>query len=705
MKRIYNWRKATVFDLESDGLLDLVTKLHVLSLQMAGSKDIASIKGDNHDKIKAMLAYHIENEIPLVAHNGICYDIPALEKLLSVDLSRLMVIDTLALSWYLNFDRKEHGLDSFFSDYGIKKPKIDDWEGLSYREYRNRCVEDVRINKALWEDFKKRLSDEMCTMAKACIDAGEVGGLRLDESEVLAIDKLKDKKTVDEYVDSTLTFLMNKMDMARLQEKTRFKADVEYLLKTEQELKGYLEEAKQILEGVMPKSPVYKVRKEPKKAFLKSGELTLAGEAWNDAIDKLDQRDEFGNYMAMETDNPQVIKVICGYKPANIQSTVQVKDFLLSKGWRPRTFKFVEDKVAKKAWVDSGFRKDLKPKKRGIPQINKDGDDGKELCPSVIALSAKVPEVMAYSKYSVTKHRYDMIKGFLRDVSKDGFLKARIGGFTNTLRVKHRELVNLPGIDKLYGKNIRGGLICEDSEVLIGCDLSSLEDRVKLHFALPHDPEYVESVSREDYDPHIEIARVAGLIKGEAYQYFLDTGDKKDPKVAGPRKLGKTTNYACVYGAGPAAIATSAGISEEQAKELHTAYWKIHNYVKLIADEQCVIRDSRGNNWLVNPINGFCYSLRTEKDKFSTLIQGTGSYFFDLWVDGIMEQMMKRFKTKRLLACFHDEYISRFRDTESNREVMSQITESVLVEINKMFNLRRELGCGIEFGKRYSEIH
>jgi DNA polymerase I-like protein with 3'-5' exonuclease and polymerase domains len=185
----------------------------------------------------------------------------------------------------------------------------------------------------------------------------------------------------------------------------------------------------------------------------------------------------------------------------------------------------------------------------------------------------------------------------------------------------------------------------------------------------------------------------------------LETGDKKDPRVSGPRKLGKTTNYACVYGAGPATIAINAGISEEQAKDLHTAYWKIHNYVKLIAEEQCIVRDSKGNNWLVNPINGFCYSLRTEKDKFSTLIQGTGSYFFDLWVDGIMEDMMKRFKTKRLLACFHDEYISRFKDSEKARDAMTHITKTVLCEINKRFSLRRDLDCGIEFGKRYSEIH
>ena len=56
-----------------------------------------------------------------------------------------------------------------------------------------------------------------------------------------------------------------------------------------------------------------------------------------------------------------------------------------------------------------------------------------------------------------------------------------------------------------------------------------------------------------------------------------------------------------------------------------------------IEKEQVIIEDSRGGKWLINPINGHCYSLRSEKDIFSTLAQGTGSFFFDMWVDKILE--------------------------------------------------------------------
>ena len=164
MKKIYNWENATVADLESDGLLREATKIHVLCCEMSNGKS-ASIKGEDTKRIKAFFQHHIDNEIPVVFHNGATFDIVLVEKLLGVDLSKLMLIDSLALSWYLNFSRMKHGLGTFHEDYGIEKPAVDDWENLTYEEYEHRCKEDVRINVALWKDLKARLID-MYTIAQ-----------------------------------------------------------------------------------------------------------------------------------------------------------------------------------------------------------------------------------------------------------------------------------------------------------------------------------------------------------------------------------------------------------------------------------------------------------------------------------------------------------------------------------------------------------
>lgn len=855
MKQIKNWKLATVSDIEADGLLEEATIFHVLSFHMANDKS-GSIDGSDHNRLKKFFKYHIDNEIPVVFHRGILFDIPLAEKLLDIDLSELMVIDTLGLSWYLNTKRKVHGLDSFLEDYGIPKPKVGEaeWvkpiqginismrvEGkgkdkkktLTYKmivdpedpseeyiekgldlekvylsdykhlesdeDYRERvethkklmvkrCEEDVKINLELWRDFMKRLY-EMYTITKQCIDSGQVNPKRMSPNEVVYLDRYVNNSTVDEYIERCLTFLMFKMDCARLQEKTRWKVDVDYLNETESLLSGLHNEAKEKLELIMNPVPKYGLRKKPSgDPYKKDGTPKVKTLQWNETLDKIGLKDHYGNEMVLLTDNPDEVKLLTKYEEPNANSTDQLKKLFYSFGWVPENFKYIKDEEAMAAWVKGGFRKEDKPEPRKVPQISIDGDEGKELCPSILKLAEDNPEILAYDSYTTIKHRLDTIKGFKRDMSEDGHLKATIGGFTNTLRVKHREIVNLCGVDKPYGENVRGSLTCSEDEILLGSDLSSLEDRTKHHFMLPHDPDYVSTMMADDYDPHILTAHSAGLVSDKELEDFKN-GIKPD-HVSKARKGGKSTNYACipvkgsevltlegykdyhelvegeisrgninsewvdtkiqridtlinqdiykvqfkdgtslyctkehswvtelsgkgnifkhsdelvegdiiivsekkslifdsvkfshkgdvfcvstdtntftmrqngfevltgncVYGGSPQAISLSAGVDLNTAKKLHEGYWKLNWSVKAIAEEQCVIEDSRKQKWLINPINGICYSLRTEKDRFSTLAQGSGSFFFDMWVDRILYKMQETFKTKKLTGSFH----------------------------------------------------
>jgi len=56
-------------------------------------------------------------------------------------------------------DRASHGLDAIGKDHGVPKPKVDDWENLSYEEYAHRCTEDVKINFLEWQMQKKKLEE------------------------------------------------------------------------------------------------------------------------------------------------------------------------------------------------------------------------------------------------------------------------------------------------------------------------------------------------------------------------------------------------------------------------------------------------------------------------------------------------------------------------------------------------------------------
>ena len=698
MKLITNWRNATVADLEADALIEDATKIHVLSYEMQAGGEGSF---PEYERITKFFKYHIDKKIPIVMHNGIGYDVPLVEKLLGLDLSEVMLIDTLSVSWYLNTERMMHGLDSFFADYGIAKPKIDDWEGLTYEEYRHRCEQDVKINKALWEDLKARLVS-LYTRVKDSVDRGLVDGTRMSDDEVCYIDQYKHSSSVDDYVDRILTFLMFKADCARLKEKTRFKTDVPALESLIVDLSEKTEAARIELESVMPQVPQYAKKERPKKCFLKNGNLNIYGQRWNEELSKVGIVDEQGNVLVKQLD-VDTLQILKGYEPPNINGHQQIKDFLFSKGWKPRSFKFVKDEEAQQKWADSGFKPHLKPKPRAIPQVSIDGDDGKELCPSVVELAETVPEIMSYAKYTTIKHRLDMCKGFKRDLRPGGYLCARVGGYTNTLRECHREIVNIPSLSKPYGQEVRENFIADDvKKILMGSDLKSLEDRVKHHFMLSYDEDYVKTMMEDDYDAHLLTAYSAGMITKQDFDNYK--AGIKEPHVVNARKAGKATNYASVYGSGAETLSRTSGLSVPVAKNLIEGYWKLNWSVKAIAEDQCVI-EACGGKWLVNPINGFAYSLRGEKDRFSTLCQGTGSYFFDIWVGKILDKMWNMWKVRRLTCECHDDFVQCFKDTPENRAAMIEITEGSIEEINKEYFLRRKLGCDIQFGVNYAEIH
>ena len=64
-----------------------------------------------------MREFLTRDNIILVAHNGIRYDIPALERLLGIKV-KCKVVCSLAISWYLEPNRLKHGLAEWGEEFG-----------------------------------------------------------------------------------------------------------------------------------------------------------------------------------------------------------------------------------------------------------------------------------------------------------------------------------------------------------------------------------------------------------------------------------------------------------------------------------------------------------------------------------------------------------------------------------------------------------
>jgi len=199
----------------------------------------------------------------------------------------------------------------------------------------------------------------------------------------------------------------------------------------------------------------------------------------------------------------------------------------------------------------------------------------------------------------------------------------------------------LPGVDKYYGKELRSALMVPDnSYTMIGSDVSGLEDRTKMHWMYFFDPEYVKQMQTPGFDGHTNIAVFAGMMskgeedfykritkekeevedRGEVYQF--QPGDKALYKhLSAVRKKAKPINFGGQYGIGAEKLAVQLNISQKEATDLHTAYWELNKSVKQVASATQT-KMVNGKEWQFNPISGFWYFLKAEKDRFSTLNQG-----------------------------------------------------------------------------------
>jgi hypothetical protein len=562
----------------------------------------------------------------LVGHNIIRFDVPVIERLLDIKIQAKLV-DTLALSWYLQPKRNRHGLASYGEDFGIPKPEVEDWTSQDISVYVHRCEEDVRINTHLWNAQWRKLSKIYETEGEAW---------------------------------KFIEYLSTKMHQTRLQEQSGWKIDIEFTEESLAKLEKLQEEKVIALEAIMPRIPVMVKKTKPKVLLKKDGTPSAHGQAWTRLLNE--------QGLPEDTEETTVLK---GYDPPNPNSPPQVKNWLFSLGWKPTEFKHKDG--------------------REIPQINL--PNGKGICPGIKRLYVDYPELEVIEGLSVLNHRIPILKGFL-ETQVDGYVKAQVQGLTNTLRFQHSHpCVNLPRSNRPYAEGIRGALTAPEGYELCGADMSGLEDRLKQHFIYPLDPGYVMSLTRDDYDPHISLAMMAGMLTKEQGDAYLSGQDTSTKPI---RDIAKNGNYACQYGAYPPRLSITCGISLDKAQELFDGYWKLNWSIKEVAKQQRV-KTVDDEMWLFNPISKFWYSLRKDNDRFSTLIQGTASYVFDLWVNRVLQHR------PQLTAQFHDEIVLCVK--EGYREDIEKFLRKCIKETNDELGLNRELDIGVQFGQKYASIH
>lgn len=626
---------AFVFDIETDGLYDEVTKIHCLSYIRLGDSEVKSIT--DMERIKQ---FFLQEDLTLLGHNIIMYDIPTVKKVLDFDFTPKRTVDTLGISWYLNSSKDasyKHGLEYYGERFGIPKPKVDDWENLTVDEYVHRCEEDVKINYKLWLDQQAQL-------------------------KYLYEDDWKEVFRLIDYINL-------KLDVTAEQQDNRVLLDINLINYEINRLSAIADERREELLSAMPKQPIKSKKSKPKNVYKQDGELTTYGAKWF----------EFLQDQGLPESTEGDVTYISGYDTPNPDSMSQIKDWLFSLGWEPKHFKYVRDKKTNEF--------------RTVPQITKEGDVT-ELCESVIRLSEEVPEISALAGYSTVRHRIKLFEGFLRDRDENNRLHWDVGGFTNTFRLKHRKVVNLPNPNAPFAENVRASFIAEEGGYLVGSDLSNIEDLTKRHYIKPLDPDYVATMEDPNYDGHIDIAVRSGLLtEQQAEEHFTGVKSYKEE-----RQKAKVVNFSATYGVGAKTLARNMGVEEAEAKKILKAYWDRNWAVKKFS-ESCRVKTIGDQMWVKQPISGFWYTLRTSKDIFSSVNQSSAVYVFDLWCKYIREEGLK------ISGQTHDEVVIKATFIEmSQKEVEDKIMKA-MYKVNEELKLNLEVTCSVDFGRTYLDVH
>jgi hypothetical protein len=592
-------------------------------------------------------------ENTIVCHNLIRFDVPLYEKIIGEKVQASLV-DSLGLSWYLYPERGQ-------AEHGLAV-----WG------------EFFGVPKPKIDDWDNLTVEEYCHRVEEDIKINIKLWVKQYEYLKKIYDDPKDIIRIINYLNFKLTCL-------KIQEEDGILIDVEQCKKNLEFLQGIETEKKSLLEAAMPKIPIVKTVTKPKVMFKKNGSLSVAGEKWFAILEENNiPRDYEGE-----------LNITTGYDEPNAGSPTQVKDWLMKLGWKPILF---EDGRNGK-----------------VPQVR---DKEKMLCKSVLALREVEPAIEHLEGLSVVTHRAGYLKGFLEKVDENGYAVAFAHGFTKTLRLKHaKPFVNLPKPTSPYGDLVRGVMIAPEGSILVGSDVSSLEDKMKQISIYPYDPEYVEDMNRPGWDAHLDIGIRSGMIsqdESDFFRWYKKKDRKREDlpesfkalsdeqlseefeKVTKKRAVAKTVNYACTYGAGVAKIAESSSLPQKDAKKLHTGYWERNWSVKKYAEDQKV-KNVEGKSWIWNPITNFYYFLASEKDRFSACNQSAGVRVFD----GYVYEMIKR--GVRPIFQAHDEVLLRVKkeDVDSTTSALKE----AINKVNAQYKFPVEIEIDIQTGMTYADVH
>ncbi len=460
-------QKILVLDIETDGLKPTVIWC------------CAASNGEVYYDAVSFNAFirDLDTETTLVAHNGLAYDFPVLERLWGADLSIFPKLDTLVLSRLANPPREGgHSLKAWGAELGFPKGDYNDWSHLN-DEMVSYCKQDVAVNEKLYS----RLKIELAHFKGDCVELEH-------QVQLIIVDQINNGWKLDERYAYDLVSTLK-----------------ERVYELEAEVHAVFLPLPTFISEVTPK-----VKKDGTISIVG---LKFLGDSWVDVG---------GSFSRVD------------YPIFNLGSRQQIGRWLQHFGWKPTA---LTDAGIKRLEL---IEENQKTRDVELEAFELDKKLGKyiKVDETILAGVEDIPQAQLISEYLTVQKRIALVSSWIEAVDPN---TGRVHGYVNsngavTGRMTHSKpnVAQVPSSNSPYGVESRSCWIAAEGYSLVGMDASGLELRMLAHYM--NDEKYTSEIL--DGDIHTANMLAAGLTdrsqaKTFIYAYLYGAGDEKIGSIVG----------------------------------------------------------------------------------------------------------------------------------------------------------------------------
>ncbi|MEL6110261.1 MAG: DNA polymerase I, partial [Planctomycetota bacterium] len=270
--------------------------------------------------------------------------------------------------------------------------------------------------------------------------------------------------------------------------------------------------------------------------------------------------------------------------------------------------------------------------------------------------------------------------------------------FQQTTGVSGRLITTEPDLQRTPirsedGKRIRQAFLPKESWTLISADWSQIELRVLAHFSAD---ERLVAAFRDEIDLH----------RATASELFSVSSDEVTPEQ---RNIGKTVNFATIYGQGATALGQQLGLSRKEAKAMIDRYFEVYAGVRTwlddtieTANETGYVTTILGRRRYIPELssNNFSDKAYGERIAANTPIQGSAADLCKLAMLAIDKRLTEGEFQARMILQIHDELLF---------EAPPEEVESVVSLVRECMENPRELDVPLKVdigaGASWAEAH